>query len=129
MPIIRDPQPPPSCDILIIESTYGDRVHEEDQEAMKRKARELVAHAVAHRSKIIVPAFAVGRTQDLVMRIKEAVQTGEIDPLPIFIDSPMASKATMVFRRHPECFDQETFRTFTSQGDPFAANIFGMCLR
>ena len=121
MPILRDPQPPPSCDILIIESTYGDRVHEEDHEAMKRKARELVAHAVAHRSKIIVPAFAVGRTQDLVMRIKEAVQTGEIDPLPIFIDSPMASKATMVFRRHPECFDQETFRTFTSQGDPFAA--------
>ena len=121
MPILQDPQPPPSCDILIIESTYGDRVHEEDQEAMKRKALDLVAHAVAHRSKIIIPAFAVGRTQDLVMRIKEAVQTGEIDPLPIFIDSPMASKATMVFRRHPECFDQETFRTFTSQGDPFAA--------
>ena len=121
MPILRDPQPPPSCDILIIESTYGDRVHEEDQEAMKRKALKLVAHAVAHRSKIIVPAFAVGRTQDLVMRIKEAVQAGEIDPLPIFIDSPMASKATMVFRRHPECFDQETFQTFASQGDPFAA--------
>jgi metallo-beta-lactamase family protein len=121
MPILRDPQQPPACDVLIIESTYGDREHDEDQEVMKRKALEIVAHAVEHRSKIIVPAFAIGRTQDLVMRIKEAVQTGEIDPIPIFIDSPLASKATKVFRRHPECFDQETFRTFTSQGDPFAA--------
>ncbi len=121
MPVLRDPQHPPSCDVLIIESTYGDREHEEDLEMMKRKALELVAHAVAHRSKIIVPAFAIGRTQDLVMRIKEAVRTGEIDPIPIFIDSPLASKATRVFRRHPECFDQETFRTFASQGDPFAA--------
>jgi metallo-beta-lactamase family protein len=121
MPILRDPQQPPACDVLIIESTYGDREHEEDQDVMKRKALELVAHAVEHRSKIIVPAFAIGRTQDLVMRIKEAVQTGEIDPIPIFIDSPLASKVTRVFRRHPECFDQETFRTFASQGDPFAA--------
>jgi metallo-beta-lactamase family protein len=121
MPVIRDPQQPPSCDVLIIESTYGDREHEEDLQAMKRKALDLIAHAVEHRSKIIVPAFAVGRTQDLVMRIKEAVQTGEIDPIPVFIDSPLAAKATGVFRRHPECFDQETFRTFTSRGDPFAA--------
>ena len=121
MPILQDPQHPPSCDVLIIESTYGDRDHKEDQEVMKRKALELVAHAVEHRSKIIVPAFAIGRTQDLVMRIKEAVQAGEIDPIPIFIDSPLASKATRVFRRHPECFDHETFQTFSSQGDPFAA--------
>ncbi|MDX1410822.1 MAG: MBL fold metallo-hydrolase [Nitrospirales bacterium] len=121
MPVLRDPQRPPSCDVLIIESTYGDRKHEEDLDMMKRKALELIAHAVEHRSKIIVPAFAIGRTQDLVMRIKEAVQAGEIDPIPIFIDSPLASKATQVFRRHPECFDQETYRTFASQGDPFAA--------
>ena len=121
MPVLRDPQQPPSCDVLIIESTYGDREHEEDLDMMKRKAFELVAHAVEHRSKIIVPAFAIGRTQDLVMRIKEAVQMGEMDPIPIFIDSPLASKATRVFRRHPECFDRETFHTFTSQGDPFAA--------
>ena len=121
MPVLRDPHQPPSCDVLIIESTYGDREHGEDLDAMKRKALDLVQHAVEHRSKIIVPAFAIGRTQDLVMRIKEAVRNGEIDPIPIFIDSPLASKATRVFRRHPECFDRETFQTFTSQGDPFAA--------
>lgn len=121
MPILKDPQSPPACDVLIIESTYGDRLHEEDRATMRAKARELVAHVLEHRSKIIVPAFAVGRTQDLVMRIKELVKEGQIEPLPIYIDSPLASKATEIFRRHPECFDQETYETFMIQGDPFAA--------
>jgi len=121
MPVLRDPESPPPCDVLIIESTYGDRLHEESGEAVKEKVRELVAHAVAHRSKIIVPAFAVGRTQDLVIRIKELVAEGRIEPLPIYIDSPLASRATEVFRQHPECYDEKTFRAFTSQGDPFAA--------
>jgi metallo-beta-lactamase family protein len=121
MPILRDPEPPPPCDVLILESTYGDRLHEQAGEEMKTKAQELIAHARAHRSKIIVPAFAVGRTQELVMRIKELVREGRIDPLPIYIDSPLAAKATEVFKRHPECYDEETYRTFTFDGDPFAA--------
>jgi metallo-beta-lactamase family protein len=121
MPILRDPEPPPPCDVLIIESTYGDRLHEETAEAAKAKAEALVAHAVAHRSKIIVPAFAVGRTQDIVMWIKDLVREGRIAPLPIYIDSPMAVRATDVFRRHPECYDEETYRTLTSEGDPFVA--------
>lgn len=121
MPILRDPEPPPPCDTLIIESTYGDRLHEEAGASMKEKAREMIAHAVRHRSKIIVPAFAVGRTQDLVMRIKELVKEGAIEPVPIYIDSPLASKATEIFRRHPEVYDEETYRTFTSEGDLFAA--------
>lgn len=121
MPILRDPQPPPPCDILIIESTYGDRLHEETRTAAMEKAQALVAHAVAHRSKIIVPAFAVGRTQDLVMWFKALVKEGRIEPLPIYIDSPMALKATEIFRRHPECYDEETYRALTSEGDPFIA--------
>lgn len=121
MPILRDPAPPPPCDVLIIESTYGDRTHDETLEAAKAKAQALVAHAVAHRSKIIVPAFAVGRTQDIVMWIKDLVKEGRIDPLPIYIDSPMALRATEVFRRHPECYDEETYRALTSEGDPFMA--------
>jgi len=121
MPILKDPQPPPPCDVLIIESTYGDRTHDENIESMRTKAEEVVKHALEHKSKIIVPAFAVGRTQEIVMRIKELVHEGRVQPLPIYIDSPLASKATDIFRRHPECFDEETYRTFTSQGDPFAA--------
>lgn len=103
MPILRDPAGPLPCDVLIIESTYGDRLHTEVWESTKQTMQELVAHARAYRSKIIVPAFAVGRTQDLVMRIKELVKEGRIEPLPIYIDSPL--------------------RTFTSGGDPFAARF------
>lgn len=121
MPILRDPQPPPPCDVLVIESTYGDRLHEDAIDARQRLARELVDHAIQHRSKIIVPAFSVGRTQEIIMRIKEMVKAGVVDPIPIYIDSPLALKAMQVFRRHPECYDEETYRTFTSEGDPFAA--------
>jgi metallo-beta-lactamase family protein len=121
MPILRDPASPPPCDVLIIESTYGDRVHEQESAAQKDKMVELVAHAKAHQSKIIVPAFAVGRTQDVVIRIKELVREGRIEPFPIFIDSPLASKATEIFRKHPECYDEETLKTLTSEGDPFNA--------
>lgn len=121
MPILRDPEPPPPCDVLILESTYGDRLHELAGEEMKRKAQDLIAHAKAHRSKIIVPAFAVGRTQELVMRIKELVAESRVDPIPIYIDSPLASKATAIFRQHPECYDEETYRTFTEGGDLFAS--------
>jgi metallo-beta-lactamase family protein len=121
MPILRDPQPPPPCDVLIIESTYGDRVHTETADEAKTKACSVIAHAVAHRSKIVVPAFAVGRTQDLVMWMKDLVKEGRIDPLPIYIDSPLASRATEVFRRHPECYDEETYRILAAEGDPFIA--------
>jgi metallo-beta-lactamase family protein len=121
MPILRDPEPPPSCDVLILESTYGDRLHEQAGEEMKKKTQDLIVHARTHKSKIIVPAFAVGRTQELVMRIKELVGEGRVDPIPIYIDSPLANKATQVFRRHPECYDEETFRTFSAEGDPFAS--------
>lgn len=121
MPILRDPSSPPPCDVLIIESTYGDRVHDTESTAQKNKVVELVAHAKAHKSKIIVPAFAVGRTQDIVIRIKGLVREGRIDPFPIFIDSPLATRATEIFRKHPECYDEETMRALTSEGDPFNA--------
>ena len=121
MPILRDPEPPHPCDVLIFESTYGDRLHEADREIMKQKALNLLTHATTHKSKIIVPVFAVGRTQELVMRIKELVGEGRLDPIPIYIDSPLASWATEVFRRHPECYDEETAHIFTSSGGLFAS--------
>ena len=121
MPILRDPAPPPPCDILITESTYGDRLHEQSRESMTAKAEEIVTYIKKTGGKIIVPAFAVGRTQEVVMRIKDLVSERRIDPLPIYIDSPLASKATEIFRRHPECYDEETTKTFSADGDPFAA--------
>lgn len=121
MPILRDPEPPPPCDVLILESTYGDRLHEQVAEEMKQKVQDLIAHARAHQSKIIVPAFAVGRTQELIMRMKALVAEQRIDPIPVYIDSPLASKATDVFRKHPECYDEETYKTLATEGDPFAS--------
>ncbi len=121
MPILRDPAAPPACDVLIIESTYGDRLHEDAGASLTAKVAQVFTQAKLNRGKIIVPAFAIGRTQELVMRIKELVREGRIDPLPIYIDSPLAAKATEIFRRHLECFDEETLRTFASEGDPFAA--------
>jgi len=121
MPILRDPEPPPPCDILILESTYGDRLHEQVGEETKKKAQDLLEHARTHKSKIIVPAFAVGRTQELVMRIKELVGEGRVDPVPIYIDSPLAYKTTEVFKRYPDYYDEETFKTFSAGGDVFAS--------
>ena len=121
MPILRDPQPPPPCDILIIESTYGDRTHGETAEEATQRACALIEHAIAHRSKIIVPAFAVGRTQDIVMWMKDMVKKGQVPPIPMYIDSPLALRATEIFRRHPECYDEDTYRILTTEGDPFIA--------
>jgi metallo-beta-lactamase family protein len=121
MPILRDPEPPPPCDVLILESTYGDRMHEQATEEMKQRVQDLIAHARVHRSKIIVPAFAVGRTQELIMRIKALVAEQRIEPIPVYIDSPLAAKATDVFRKHPECYDEDTYKTFSSDGDPFTS--------
>ena len=121
MPILRDPNPPPPCDVLIIESTYGDRLHRDEEDQRKDIAKQLVQHAIQHKSKIIVPAFSVGRTQEIIMRIKELVTTGEVPPIPIYIDSPLALKATKIFRKHPECYDEDTYRTFTAKGDIFSA--------
>jgi Cft2 family RNA processing exonuclease len=95
--------------IIFIESTYGDRLHDDEEDRRKEMAKKLVQHAIQHKSKIIVPAFSVGRIQDIIMRIKELVKNGEVDPIPIFIDSPLALKATKVFRQHPECYDEEAY--------------------
>jgi metallo-beta-lactamase family protein len=121
MPILRDPDPPPPCDVLILESTYGDRLHEQDADERTRMAKELFAQAIAYKSKIIVPAFAIGRTQDLIMRIKDLVRAGTVPAIPIYIDSPLASKATDIFRAHPDLFDEDTFRTFLQEEDLFGS--------
>ena len=128
MPILRDPEPPHPCDVLILESTYGDRLHEADREIMKQKALNLLTHATTHKSKIIVPVFAVGRTQELVMRIKELVGEGRLDPIPIYIDSPLASWATEVFRRHPECYDEETAHNLHVLWRPLCLTLYPFCL-
>jgi len=106
LPIIRDPDPPAGpVDTLIIESTYATRDHESVTGAEDRLG-EIVSRVAARGGKVLVPSFAVGRTQELVYALNELFRAGRIPSVPVYIDSPLAIEATTVFRMHPEIFDR-----------------------
>jgi len=117
MPIIRDPFISQDIEYLILESTYGNRTHESFQ-GMTNELRSLIEQGKVNQSKIIVPAFAVERTQLLVTMLKNLYKEGALEGVPVYIDSPLANNVTDVFRRHPECYDEETYKIFKG-GDPF----------
>jgi len=116
--ILRDPVPPADVDYLMMESTYGNRHHEPLANANDRICA-IINRAVAHRGKIIIPSFAVGRTQQLLYTIFQLTQTGCVPELPVFVDSPLAVHATEVFRRHPECFNEKFRALITNGTSPF----------
>lgn len=117
MPIIRDPAKVENIDYMILESTYGGRQHESFED-MQGELGGLIEEGKKRHSKIIIPAFAVERTQLLVTMLKNLYDEGVLKDIQVYIDSPLASNVTDVFRKHPECFDEETFKIFT-EGDPF----------
>jgi metallo-beta-lactamase family protein len=118
-PILVDPETHPGVDTLVLESTYGDRFHRPGEEA-ERELVEVVERTAARGGRVLVPSFAVGRTQELVATFHSLCERGLVCDLPIFVDSPMAREATGVFVRHPECFDAETARAFANgDGAPF----------
>ncbi len=119
MPIIRNPDIFRDLDILIMESTYGNRLHTQTDEVEEEVAK-VVREVFERRGKIIIPSFAVGRTQLLVYVLHKLFDQNRIPEIPIYVDSPLALKATEVFKEHPECFDRETNRIFLESGDdPF----------
>jgi metallo-beta-lactamase family protein len=122
-PILEDPTTLSGCDTLIIESTYGDRRHA-DVDDTTRELKRIVLETTGRGGKLIVPAFAVGRTQELVYTLHQLISAGEIPELPVFVDSPLAIDATSVFRLHPECYDDEVeqFLRDTGSRDPFGFN-------
>jgi metallo-beta-lactamase family protein len=122
LPIVRDPEPLPPVDYLIIESTYGNRVHEPIQ-SVSAKLAEMVNRTYARGGKMIVPAFAVGRTQQLVLLLHELKQANAIPKFPIFVDSPLAVNITDVFRKHPELYDEEASAFLANHGDPFGFQL------
>ena len=107
LPILRDPQPMPEADYLIIESTYGNRQHPSIQDAVPL-LKQAVLDAVKRGGKIVIPAFAVERTQEIVYYCNELFNQGQLPRVPFYVDSPLAVNVTEVFRRHPECYDDET---------------------
>ncbi len=118
LPIIRAPEPLPPVDFLILESTYGGRKHAQEHQAASY-LEEVVNRTAGRGGKLIVPAFAVGRTQQLVLMLHRLMNDHRIPPVPIFVDSPLAVNVTDVFRAHPECFDEETYEYVKNCDDPF----------
>ncbi|MDZ7625605.1 MAG: MBL fold metallo-hydrolase [Ignavibacteriaceae bacterium] len=117
-PIIRDPDYLRDLDVLIMESTYGNRLHTHSDEVEEEVAK-VVREMFDRKGKIIIPAFAVGRTQLLVYVLHKLFDQNRIPEIPIYVDSPLAVNATKVFKDHPECFDRETNRIFLESGaDP-----------
>lgn len=122
LPILRDPQPLPDLDYLIIESTYGHRLHDPIDSAMEKLA-DVVSRTVERGGKVIIPAFAVERTQELIYILHLLNDQKRIPKVPIYIDSPMATNATSIFRVHQECYDEETREAFLQHHkNPFGFN-------
>lgn len=120
-PILRDPALVDHADILLIESTYGNRTHKNEAES-DDELRDVIRATMQRGGKVIVPAFAVGRTQELVYRIHRLINERQLpNTLPIFVDSPLAIDATGIYRMHPESFDEETYEFMLNvrTGDPF----------
>jgi metallo-beta-lactamase family protein len=119
-PILRDPQPMEDCDYLITESTYGGEVHDPPDQAKARLA-EVITRTSSRGGKVIIPAFAVGRTQEIVYRLDQLWHEQRLPPIPVYVDSPLAVNTTGVYLAHPECYDRELRRYMQEDddGDPF----------
>lgn len=121
-PILRDPQPMPDVDYLICESTYGDRDHEEAPAEINHFLKIINHTCVEKRGKLIIPAFSVGRTQELVYILDQLVTAGKLPPVPVYVDSPLAVNATTIFGAHPECFDNQLNEYMLRDENPFGFN-------
>jgi metallo-beta-lactamase family protein len=118
LPILRDPVMVEDLDYLITESTYGDRLHEDIRHVEDHLA-EVVVETHSRGGKLIIPAFAVERTQEVIYCLHRLKNAGRIPGLPVYVDSPLAIDATEIFRLHPECFDEETNEFLLREQDPF----------
>lgn len=114
-PILRDPRPLPPCDVLLCESTYGGEVHDPPDRSKERLA-DIVRTTSGHGGKVLIPAFAVGRTQEIVYALDQLWTAGALPPIPVYVDSPLAVNATGVYAAHPECYDDE-LRRYAERGD------------
>jgi len=118
-PVIKSPDILRDLDVLIMESTYGNRLHSLAEE-VEEDFSSTISKVINDGGKVIIPAFAVGRTQTIVYMLHKLFDQNRIPEVPIYVDSPLAVEATNIFRSHPECMDRETYRIFLEEGtDPF----------
>jgi metallo-beta-lactamase family protein len=116
--LLRDPEDAKDIDTVIMESTYGGRQHEMDTDSRERLS-EILSAALKNRGKVLIPSFAVERTQQILYVIHELIATNCIANVPVYVDSPLAVSATEIFRLHPEGFNETVYRFLFEQRDPF----------
>lgn len=117
-PIVRDPSWVKEADLLWLESTYGNRVQKSREDTVKELLK-IIREAIAHQAKVIIPAFAVDRTQNIIYTLGQFMREGSIPSLPVYIDSPLAISATEIFKRNPDCFDREAREILLQGESPF----------
>ena len=117
-PLLRNPEVPAATDFLVMESTYGDRAHE-DAAVRVDLLRQIVAAADERRGCVVIPAFAVGRTQELLYFLNNLIEGHTLPAVLTFVDSPLAMEATRVFRKHPECYNAALRERILGGDDPF----------
>jgi len=125
VPIMRDPDPVPAADVLLVESTYGDRVHPPDDHS--EKLAKAARRAAETKSWLLIPAFAVGRSQEILYDLREMEEARRIPSLPVYLDSPMAMKATAIYASHPEEHDPALKQVEADGTRPFAPRQLTLC--
>ncbi|HMQ48868.1 MAG TPA: MBL fold metallo-hydrolase [Saprospiraceae bacterium] len=121
-PILRDPQPMPEMDYLICESTYGNRLHEEGPAEIEHFL-DIIRHTcLEKKGKLIIPAFSIGRTQEIVYLLDQLETNDRLPHIPVYVDSPLAVNATQIFGSHPECFDNDLNEYLLIDDNPFGFN-------
>ncbi len=119
-PLLRDPAPPPHADVVVMETTYGDRLHKKLQPSIE-ELYDAIDDTFRRGGNVIIPTFALERSQEILYFLHEAVGSGRLPrSLQVFLDSPMAISATEIFERHPECYDASTAGLFREGNDPFS---------
>lgn len=118
LPILRNPESVQSADVLIIESTYGGKLHDPIQ-GMESRLTEVIFKTIKRGGKVIIPAFSVERTQEITYTLHRLFENKSLPRIPVFVDSPLSVNATEVFRLHPECFNKEVFKMVLEHDDPF----------
>ena len=117
--ILHDPTPPPDVDVVVMETTYGDRVHKSLQPSVE-ELYEAITDTFRRGGNVIIPSFALERAQEILYYLREGIDSGQLPgSMQVFLDSPMAISATEIFRRHPECYDEEACELFRNGQDPF----------
>jgi metallo-beta-lactamase family protein len=119
MPVLRDPEKVERADLLLMESTYGNREHTMTFNECVEQLRQIVAETVSRVGRVLIPSFAVGRTQEVLYTLNDLVESGKLPIVPVFVDSPMAREVLMVYQRRRELYDEEASQKLRSGDEPF----------